>query len=34
LIVFDSRGETSPLPEQCSAEELTAEGKRIDVVRL
>ena len=34
LIVFDGRSETKPLPERCSVEEMPAEGKRIDVVRL
>ncbi len=34
LIVFDSRSVAKPLSERCSVEEMTAEGKRIDVVRL
>jgi hypothetical protein len=34
LIVFDSRSVANPLPERCSVEEMTAEGKRIDVIRL
>jgi hypothetical protein len=34
LIVFDSRSETEPLPERCSAEDMAVEGKRIDVIRL
>lgn len=34
LIVFDGRSGAEPLPERCSVEEVTAEGKRIEVVRL
>jgi hypothetical protein len=34
LIVFDSRSGAKPLPERSSVEEVTAEGKRIDVIRL
>ncbi|HEX4963202.1 MAG TPA: AAA family ATPase [Thermoanaerobaculia bacterium] len=34
LIVFDGRSVAKPLPERCSIEEVIAEGKRIEVVRL